>query len=81
MGSLDNHDKTVYHIFWFLWKNRGRDRQVTSSNSLIAGVEVRNGEVIFSLDWELVYEPGEGIEVHLRHGRSLSRPGQEGKYH
>ena len=29
------------------------------------------GEVIFRLDWELVYEPGEGIEVHLRHGGSL----------
>ena len=31
------------------------------------------GEVIFKLDCELVYEPGEGIEVHLRHGGSLSR--------
>ena len=31
------------------------------------------GEVIFRLDCELVYEPGEGIEVHLRHGGSLSR--------
>ena len=31
------------------------------------------GEVIFRFDWELVYEPGEGIEVHLRHGGSLSR--------
>ena len=31
------------------------------------------GEIIFRLDWELVYEPGEGIEVHLRHGGSLSR--------
>lgn len=29
------------------------------------------GEVIFSLDWEVVYEPGEGIEVRLRHGESL----------
>jgi hypothetical protein len=29
------------------------------------------GEVIFSLDWEVVYEPGEGIEVRLRHGGSL----------
>jgi len=31
------------------------------------------GEVIFRLDCEMVYEPGEGIEVHLRHGGSLSR--------
>jgi hypothetical protein len=31
------------------------------------------GEVIFRLDCEFVYEPGEGIEVHLRHGGSLSR--------
>jgi len=31
------------------------------------------GEVIFKLDCELVYEPGEGIEVHIRHGGSLSR--------
>ena len=31
------------------------------------------GEVILRLDCELVYEPGEGIEVHLRHGGSLSR--------
>ena len=31
------------------------------------------GEVIFRLDWELMYEPGQGIEVHLRHGGSLSR--------
>ena len=30
------------------------------------------GEVIFRLDWELVYEPGEGIEVCLKHGGSLS---------
>ena len=30
------------------------------------------GEVIFKLDCELVYEPGEGIEVHIRHGGSLS---------
>ena len=31
------------------------------------------GEVIFKLDCELVYEPGEGIEVHLKHGGALSR--------
>ncbi len=31
------------------------------------------GEVIFRFDCELVYEPGEGIEIHLRHGGSLSR--------
>ena len=31
------------------------------------------GEVIFKLDCELVYEPGEGIEVRLKHGGSLSR--------
>ena len=31
------------------------------------------GEVILKLDCELVYEPGQGIEVHLRHGGSLSR--------
>jgi len=31
------------------------------------------GEVIFKLDCELVYEPGEGIEVHLKHGGVLSR--------
>ena len=31
------------------------------------------GDVIFRLDCELVYEPGQGIEVHLRHGGSLSR--------
>jgi hypothetical protein len=31
------------------------------------------GEVIFRLDCELVYEPGEGIELRLRHGGSLSR--------
>ena len=31
------------------------------------------GEVIFRLDCELVYEPGEGIEVHLKHGGTLSR--------
>ena len=31
------------------------------------------GEVIFKLDCELVYEPGKGIEVHLRHGGALSR--------
>jgi len=31
------------------------------------------GEVIFRLDWELMYEPGERIEVHLRPGGSLSR--------
>ena len=31
------------------------------------------GEIIFRLDCELVYEPGEGIEVHLRYGGSLSR--------
>ena len=30
------------------------------------------GEVIFRLDWELVYEPGQAIEVHLRHGGTLS---------
>jgi hypothetical protein len=30
------------------------------------------GEVIFKFDCELVYEPGEGIEVHLRHGGILS---------
>jgi len=31
------------------------------------------GEVIFRFDCEVIYEPGEGIEVHLRHGGSLSR--------
>ena len=31
------------------------------------------GEVIFKLDCELVYEPREGIEVHLKHGGALSR--------
>ena len=31
------------------------------------------GEVIFRLDCEVVYEPGEGIEVHLKHGGSFSR--------
>ena len=31
------------------------------------------GDVIFRLDWELMYEPRQGIEVHLRHGGSLSR--------
>ena len=31
------------------------------------------GEVIFRFDCELVYEPGKGIEVHLKHGGSLSR--------
>jgi len=31
------------------------------------------GEVIFRFDCELVREPGKGIEVHLRHGGSLSR--------
>jgi len=31
------------------------------------------GEVILKLDCELVYEPGEGIEVHLKHGGALSR--------
>ena len=31
------------------------------------------GEVIFRFDCELMYEPGKGIEVHLRHGGSLSR--------
>ena len=31
------------------------------------------GEVILKLDYELVYEPGEGIEVHLKHGGALSR--------
>ena len=31
------------------------------------------GDVIFRLDCELVYEPGQGIEVHLRPGGSLSR--------
>jgi len=31
------------------------------------------GEVIFKLDCELVYEPGKGIEVHLKHGGALSR--------
>jgi len=30
------------------------------------------GEVIFRLDCEVVYKPGEGIEVHLRQGGSLS---------
>jgi hypothetical protein len=31
------------------------------------------GEVIFRFDCEVVYEPGDGIEVHLRHGGTLSR--------
>jgi len=31
------------------------------------------GEVVLRLDLELVYEPREGIEVHLRHGGVLSR--------
>ena len=31
------------------------------------------GEVILKLDCELVYEPDEGIEVHLKHGGVLSR--------
>ena len=31
------------------------------------------GEVIFRLDCEVVYEPGEGIELHLRHGGSFPR--------
>ena len=31
------------------------------------------GEIIFKLDCEVAYEPGKGIEVHLRHGGSLSR--------
>jgi len=31
------------------------------------------GEVILKLDCELVYEPGEGIELHLKHGGTLSR--------
>ena len=31
------------------------------------------GEVIFRFDCEVVYEPGEGIEFHLRHGGSPSR--------
>ena len=31
------------------------------------------GEVIFRLDCELVYEPGEGIELRSRHGGSLPR--------
>ena len=31
------------------------------------------GDVVLRLDLELVYEPGEGIEVHLKHGGALSR--------
>jgi len=30
------------------------------------------GDVVLKLNCELVYEPGQGIEVHLRHGGSLS---------
>ena len=33
------------------------------------------GEVILKLDCELGYEPGEGIEIHLKHGGTLSREG------
>ncbi|MDO8750911.1 MAG: hypothetical protein Q7K03_07185 [Dehalococcoidia bacterium] len=31
------------------------------------------GELIFKLDCELVYKPGEGIEMHLKYGGGLSR--------
>ena len=31
------------------------------------------GDIIFRLDCELVYEPGQGIEAHLRHEGSLTR--------
>ena len=30
------------------------------------------GEIIFKFDCEVAYEPGKGIEVHLKHGGSLS---------
>jgi len=31
------------------------------------------GEVILRLNLELEYEPGQGVEIRLRHGGSLSR--------
>ena len=31
------------------------------------------GETIFKLDCEVLYEPGKGVEVRLKHGGSLSR--------
>ncbi|RLC60984.1 MAG: hypothetical protein DRI01_09245 [Chloroflexi bacterium] len=30
------------------------------------------GEVILRLNLELEYEPGQGLEIHLRHGGSLT---------
>ncbi len=42
------------------------------ANKLVLEWSENMGEVVLKLDCELVYEPEQGIEIHLRHGGSIS---------